>query len=422
MEKNMIRSLLREKPILINKTLLKICNRSYAAAAFLAQAIYWEETMGREFYKTNEDWKEELCIGDDSFDTARRVAGRFVKCERKGLPYKNYYRVCWDEIEAAINNLYDNGEVKSVHSNSNTFEKDKISTSPIDPACRISNDPACRVSDETACRVSITENTTEITTERKDYVDSAIATSTSRIGGFEKSNVLPQKKKSAPVAAKKIEEKKVIPIAEESESLFPELSVANSLVVDSVRRKGGEDDKFLIFGEIHNREMRDNFLRWAAFTFILYYRNRMKFIMDPKTQMEDFMQTFIREFYAFKTKHRNEKFYEDYGNVALYFFAAIHNYYQFALANNMFLTDIHDRRIAGKYICSYIPFLVKRKYATYMPSMEQLKSYLDQVEKDSITTDDFPPYQIGWWRQDLKDYREKGIPMPYSVEFIKSIP
>ena len=100
MDREVVKSLLG-RPIAVNPVLIRVTD-SFSGAILLAQAIYWEKTMGKEFWKTNDDWKVELYMSDQELTTARKKASRFLTVKKKGLPARNFYSVNWDSLEEAI--------------------------------------------------------------------------------------------------------------------------------------------------------------------------------------------------------------------------------------------------------------------------------------------------------------------------------
>lgn len=97
-------ALLKRRPIAVNPALIKLTG-SHTAAMFLSQAIYWEETMGREYYKTNEDWQKELYMSEQVFTTARQKASKYISVVKKGLPARNFYKIDWDVLLEALDTL-----------------------------------------------------------------------------------------------------------------------------------------------------------------------------------------------------------------------------------------------------------------------------------------------------------------------------
>lgn len=97
MDQSAAYKLLKARPISVNPVLIRL-TKSHTSAIFLAQAIYWEETMGREFYKTNDSWQEELCMSEQVFISARTKAKKYISIIKKGLPAKNYYTINWEVL------------------------------------------------------------------------------------------------------------------------------------------------------------------------------------------------------------------------------------------------------------------------------------------------------------------------------------
>jgi len=90
-----------QTPIVIHPIYIKLTD-SYSGAIFLSQVIYWETTMGREFYKTNQEWCNDLYMSEYELNTARKHASKYIKIVKKSLPAKNYYSVNWDILEQDI--------------------------------------------------------------------------------------------------------------------------------------------------------------------------------------------------------------------------------------------------------------------------------------------------------------------------------
>jgi hypothetical protein len=76
---------------------------SYETSAILSQLIYWHSKMGKEFYKTDEDFCEELCLSVYQLKKARKdLEGFGVNTKRKGVPAKLYYSL---DLELLANKL-----------------------------------------------------------------------------------------------------------------------------------------------------------------------------------------------------------------------------------------------------------------------------------------------------------------------------
>lgn len=138
-------SLLKRRPIAVNPALIKLTG-SHTAAMFLSQAIYWEEVMGREFYKTNDDWQKELYMSEQVLTTARKKASKYISVAKKGLPARNFYKVNWDVLLEDLATL--GTEVSSQLENSPHQSPQKVGSL-----------------DTPESGVTITETTTETTTK-----------------------------------------------------------------------------------------------------------------------------------------------------------------------------------------------------------------------------------------------------------------
>ncbi|WP_339096226.1 hypothetical protein WDJ50_02740 [Deinococcus sp. VB142] len=80
----------------------------YASAAFLSQCLYWTgrtEDAGGWFYKSREEWAEELCLTEKQVRRCMEVCGEFVEVQRRGIPARNYYRPNQAAIAQALQAL-----------------------------------------------------------------------------------------------------------------------------------------------------------------------------------------------------------------------------------------------------------------------------------------------------------------------------
>lgn len=102
-KQKMVKELL-DRPMTMNRTLIRLTG-SHTGALLLSQAMYWEGAMGREFYKTNSDWQEELLMKEVQFNNARKACKKYLSVVKKGLPAKNWYKVNWDILVADIENI-----------------------------------------------------------------------------------------------------------------------------------------------------------------------------------------------------------------------------------------------------------------------------------------------------------------------------
>jgi hypothetical protein len=85
------------KPVLFHRALFKITG-SVHAALMLGQAFYWmDRTPDPDgwFYKTREQWFEEICLTRDEQESARRAlrATGFWEEKRMGNPSRMHYRI-----------------------------------------------------------------------------------------------------------------------------------------------------------------------------------------------------------------------------------------------------------------------------------------------------------------------------------------
>lgn len=88
---------LLDKHIAVSPALIKLTG-SYSGAILLSQIIYWETTMGREFWKTNEEWQKELFMSEQVLETAKKKIAKYITIEKKGMPAKNHYTVNWEKL------------------------------------------------------------------------------------------------------------------------------------------------------------------------------------------------------------------------------------------------------------------------------------------------------------------------------------
>lgn len=98
----------------------------HAAAAFLAQCLYWgerTEDAGGWFHKTHEEWDEELVLSADQVRRCVRTCGPLVEVKRRGIPARNYYRANRDEVAAALERLA-NGNQNATTENGETQDQD----------------------------------------------------------------------------------------------------------------------------------------------------------------------------------------------------------------------------------------------------------------------------------------------------------
>lgn len=75
---------------------------SVTGGVLLSQIFYWWNACGqKEFYKTNEELCQELCMGEGELKSAKNSIKElgFVKITRKGNPSKTYYDIDFEMVE-----------------------------------------------------------------------------------------------------------------------------------------------------------------------------------------------------------------------------------------------------------------------------------------------------------------------------------
>jgi hypothetical protein len=83
----------------------KVLGLNATATQFLSQAVYWtERTEDGWFYKTSEEWNEELGLTLEEVKGARKKLKSIgiLSEQRKGIPAKLYYKVDTDELLAVL--------------------------------------------------------------------------------------------------------------------------------------------------------------------------------------------------------------------------------------------------------------------------------------------------------------------------------
>ncbi|ULH16007.1 hypothetical protein MF271_05070 [Deinococcus sp. KNUC1210] len=80
----------------------------YESAALLAQCLYWGDCTDDPsgwFYKTHEEWADELELSADQVRRCVKTCGGMIEVKRKGIPARNYYRANRDAVAAALEGL-----------------------------------------------------------------------------------------------------------------------------------------------------------------------------------------------------------------------------------------------------------------------------------------------------------------------------
>lgn len=94
--------LLPDRPIAFNRDFVNL-GVGITGALFLSQAVYWHKRTkdtNKWFYKTFEEWQEEIGLTRREFETARErlKAKGYIEEQKKGIPSKLYYRICPERI------------------------------------------------------------------------------------------------------------------------------------------------------------------------------------------------------------------------------------------------------------------------------------------------------------------------------------
>ena len=91
--------------LVLRGSLLKLVNHNHIAAAFLNQILYWRDIMGKTFYKTDEDFAEELHISIHKFRRIKRNIIKhlpFIKVTLKQIPARTHYEIDFDMLNAML--------------------------------------------------------------------------------------------------------------------------------------------------------------------------------------------------------------------------------------------------------------------------------------------------------------------------------
>ena len=102
-----------ERPIAYYPIYAKFCN-SVTAGILLSQLMYWNKKMdGKEFYKTDEELKTELYLGQYELAGAKEKlkALKIISVTRKGVPAKTYYNINTDILIGNITSYLETTEL-----------------------------------------------------------------------------------------------------------------------------------------------------------------------------------------------------------------------------------------------------------------------------------------------------------------------
>ncbi len=155
--------LIPDRPIAFNREFVAI-GCGIKGALMLSQAVYWAKRTSEDgwFYKTQKEWQEETGMTPDEQKSANRRLKKlgFIVIKKRGLPAKNYYKVNIGKILEEMKKVYENNEKKPLTS-------ERKPHSPVRGKATHwwgDNPPT---SERKSHPHSITESTTESTTERE---------------------------------------------------------------------------------------------------------------------------------------------------------------------------------------------------------------------------------------------------------------
>lgn len=96
-----------ERGIFVYTSYIQICH-NIVDAFLLSQIHYWASvSQYQPFYKTNEEFQQELRIGLRQFKESKKrlLSLGFITIEKKGLYNRSYYSINFKKINAAIEKI-----------------------------------------------------------------------------------------------------------------------------------------------------------------------------------------------------------------------------------------------------------------------------------------------------------------------------
>lgn len=93
-----------DRPIAFHRCFVTLVG-NVNAALLLSQAVYWQnrcQHIDGYWWKTMDEWQEETGLTVREQETARRDCAKFLACERRGVPSKNFYRVNLEALDTAL--------------------------------------------------------------------------------------------------------------------------------------------------------------------------------------------------------------------------------------------------------------------------------------------------------------------------------
>jgi hypothetical protein len=145
---------------------------SVTCGVLLSQLLYWSNKVkGRQFYKTNEGFCEEIGLSAKEFKLAKTklLNKGFISVEHKSMPRRTYYQV---NIENIINALTDNWE----KSPTSQYERDQLD-GPKGTDCMVRKGPTTsETTTETTTYIDKSVKKTKVTLELEEFVSTYNAT------------------------------------------------------------------------------------------------------------------------------------------------------------------------------------------------------------------------------------------------------
>lgn len=155
-----------DKPVAYHVDIAKALG-SVNAGLFVAQAMYWTG-KGTDpngwFYKTQDEWYEEIGMGRREQETARKIAKQkgVLEEERRGVPARLFYRINFERLIEVLQDYYDS---KNSPNNPKNLEKSRMADSAklgcVNPPNQNGGFRQTRMAESSIH--TITENTTENT-------------------------------------------------------------------------------------------------------------------------------------------------------------------------------------------------------------------------------------------------------------------
>jgi len=104
--------------LLIRESIFQLVDFDHFAAVFVNQVIYWREKMGRQFYKTDQDFADELHISIHKFRRLKQetlAKFPFIKTSLKKIPARTHYELDIESLNNALAKLKLPAKAKNNH-------------------------------------------------------------------------------------------------------------------------------------------------------------------------------------------------------------------------------------------------------------------------------------------------------------------